>query len=190
MRYSLSQGSADVSPFSPFLFHPASVFSRGSLLLTTHRPLPTFPRPLFSYSYKSLLPQPLYFHIHTKPRGCGRISTPYLATRHSPLATRLPRALSAKGHFPRIFSSLPPLCFSCLSFSHSLPLFSSTCSLFSQNAGGTSAQPFTSDSVCVLRASACPDLVGVAIQSGCICGGTCSPQVRLESPLVKVCENK
>src|SRR5713101_8330181 len=29
-----------------------------------------FARPLFSYSYKSLFPQPLSFHIHTKPRGC------------------------------------------------------------------------------------------------------------------------
>src|SRR5713101_7016639 len=36
--------------------------------LSRHSPL--FTAPLFSYSYKSLFPQPLSFHIHTKPRGC------------------------------------------------------------------------------------------------------------------------
>ncbi len=30
-----------------------------------------FLRPLFSYSYKSLFPQTLSFHIHTKPPGVG-----------------------------------------------------------------------------------------------------------------------
>src|SRR6266849_5724414 len=29
-----------------------------------------FIAPLFSYSYKPLFPQPLSFHIHTKPPGC------------------------------------------------------------------------------------------------------------------------
>src|SRR6266849_1299525 len=42
-----------------------------------------FARPLFSYSYKSLFPQPLSFHIHTNPRGChpsaGRRDTHTLA---------------------------------------------------------------------------------------------------------------
>ena len=50
-----------------------------------------------------------------------------LATRHSPLATR---------HFSFIFSNLPPLVLSCLSFLHSFSLFSTTSSLFLQNGGG------------------------------------------------------
>jgi hypothetical protein len=43
----------------------------------------------------------------------------------------------------RLFSSLPPLGFSWLSFSHSLPLFSTVCALFCKNTrgGGTSAHP-------------------------------------------------
>ncbi len=39
--------------------------SRHSSLATRHFP----PAPLFSYSYKSLFPQPLSFHIHTNPPG-------------------------------------------------------------------------------------------------------------------------
>jgi hypothetical protein len=64
---------------------------------------------------------------------------PASQTRHSSLATRLPRALYAKGHFSFIFSGLPPLGFSCLSFLHSFSLFSTTSSLFLQNAGGGGA---------------------------------------------------
>src|SRR5258708_25082677 len=46
----------------------------------------------------------------------------------------LPRpGLGGKSH---VFSSLPPLCRSLLSFSLSLPLFSTACSLFYENTRG------------------------------------------------------
>jgi hypothetical protein len=53
----------------------------------------------------------------------------------------LARARHSAAEFARLFrkslpfNSLPPLGFSCLSFSCSLPLFSTACSLFYQNAG-------------------------------------------------------
>jgi hypothetical protein len=49
------------------------------------------------------------------------------------LSSSVSRCLCGKSH---LFSTLPPLVFSCLSFSHSFPLFSATCSLFFQNTGG------------------------------------------------------
>jgi hypothetical protein len=229
-----------VSPFSPFLFPPASVFSRSSLLLATHRPLPTLPRPLFSYSYKSLLPQPLYLHIHTKPPGCGRVSAPYLATRHSPLATfpvfssacRLlvslgslfrPRSLCFQyvaasfrkmpgwGGYPERLYGTPGVGVPSIDQQRLLaipPTFSasvSRCAWLPRPGRGVKPRP------CVLRRGApklstvncrlltaplclgvvaCPDLVGVAIQSGRTGGGTARPQAPLESTLAKVYQNK
>jgi len=76
-----------VSPFGPSFSPQPRVFSRSSLLPTTHHPLPTSFRPLFSWSYKSLLSpdrfrgplfpytykslfqQPLSFHVNTKRPG-------------------------------------------------------------------------------------------------------------------------
>jgi hypothetical protein len=57
-----------VSPFRPFFPPELSVFPRSI----------DFYHPLFSCSYKSLFPQPLSFHIHTKPRGGVGWSTPIL----------------------------------------------------------------------------------------------------------------
>jgi len=76
-----------VPPFRPAFSPQPRVFSRSSLLPATHDPLPTFPRPLFSWSYKSLVPparfrgplfsypykslfpQALCIHIYTKRPG-------------------------------------------------------------------------------------------------------------------------
>ena len=55
-----------------------------------------------------------------------------------PLCRRLPRP--GRGGKSHVFSSLPPLCRSLRSFSHSLPLFSRACSLFSQNTPGVGGQ--------------------------------------------------
>jgi hypothetical protein len=45
--------------------HAVSNFQSGSI----SRWQSNFARPLFSWSYKSLFPQLIYFHIHTKPPG-------------------------------------------------------------------------------------------------------------------------
>jgi hypothetical protein len=106
-----------VSPFQPFLFPQSRVFSANHRFLSS----------LFSYSYKSLFPQSLYFHIHTKPPGVrGSLRT------ISPLATR---------HFPFVLSNLPHLGLSCPSFSRSLRLFSTICGLFCKNAGVCGGHP-------------------------------------------------
>src|SRR6266404_6866798 len=46
-------------------------------------PLPFLVAPLFSQRYKSLFPEPLYFHIHAKPRGVWGAKT----FRHSDVET-------------------------------------------------------------------------------------------------------
>ena len=52
-------------PHSPFLLtSPAQLH-----LLRDHRS-PNRACPFFSKTYKPILPQPLYIHIHTKPPGC------------------------------------------------------------------------------------------------------------------------
>jgi DNA end-binding protein Ku len=61
------------------------------------------------------------------------------------------------GHKQRVFNRLPPLVRSCLSFSHSSPLFSRACSFFAQKEGGMGAT-----SEFLLHGSACPELVYVA----------------------------
>src|SRR5260370_20589446 len=52
-----------------YRFGSPRVPSPPAFLATRHSSLATFLRPLFSYSYKSLFPQPLSFHIHTNPPG-------------------------------------------------------------------------------------------------------------------------
>ena len=63
--------------------------------------LQAFPRsfvaPLFSYSYKPLFAQLLYFHIHPNPPGCG--------VYKPPISLRTP-CLCGK---PIVFRCLPPL---------------------------------------------------------------------------------
>src|SRR5258708_7407010 len=51
-----------------------------------------------------------------------------------PSCACLPRP--GRGGKSHVFSSLPPLCRSLRSFSHSLPLFSTACSLFYENTRG------------------------------------------------------
>ena len=76
-----------MSPFPPSFNSNSVCIHTRYLLLTTHHPLPTSPRPLFSctykslyqpdrfagplfpHTYKSLFPEPLSFHIYTKPPG-------------------------------------------------------------------------------------------------------------------------
>src|SRR6266852_8918314 len=97
--------------------------------------LPAVAGPLFSYSYKSLFPQPSCFHIHTKPRGCH---PPDISVRD--LGPLCPPCLCGKSY---ILSSLPPV----------LPLFAlfkkvnsfaikQIQPLFAKHrGGGTPAQP-------------------------------------------------
>src|SRR3984893_14695731 len=123
MRQSLAQGSADSVPVSSLPFSPTQgVFREPSIFIVLvfiflQIPFPTIP--LFSHLYKTL-------------GGVG-ISALYLATR---LPRAEPRGHLATRHFPFVLSSLPPLGLSCLSFPHSLSLFSTACKLFSQNTGG------------------------------------------------------
>src|ERR1700736_3686752 len=56
--------------------------------------------PLFSYSYKSLFPQPLSFHIHAKPRG---------VTLPTPYQEFLPPCALCLGGKSILFILLPPL---------------------------------------------------------------------------------
>ena len=123
-----------MSPFRPSFFPSPVCFRapRSYSLLTTHYSLPTFPRPLFSYSYKSLFPQLFYIHIHTNPRGCWGILC--ALSRHS--FTPILEGALATRHFPFTFINLPPLALSLSSFPHSGPLFSIACSLFLQNTRG------------------------------------------------------
>jgi hypothetical protein len=79
--------------------------------------------PLFSYSYKSLFPQPLSFHIHANPPGCFLL--PCICTSHGSRVTS--HAVSYSCHLFRL---------SLRSFLHSFPLFSIACSLFSRNTRG------------------------------------------------------
>src|SRR5260370_6806106 len=59
------------------------VWGPPALLATRHSSLATFLRPLFSYPYKSLFPQPLSFHIHTNPPAVyvSSLQTSNLPTR-------------------------------------------------------------------------------------------------------------
>jgi hypothetical protein len=80
--------------------------------------------PLFSGSYKSLFPQPLSFHIYTKPRGCGGYFCPAV---HESQVT---------GHKSRPFICLPPLCSLVALFSALVPfVFNSLQPLFPKCRG-------------------------------------------------------
>src|SRR5258708_36312922 len=63
--------------------------------------------------------------------GGGLVASGSMALAVSVSVACLPQA--GKSHR---FSSLPPLVLSCLSFSHSDPLFSAACRLFSKHRGG------------------------------------------------------
>ncbi len=96
------------------------------------RPLPTlFLAPLlFSYSCQSLFSQPLSLQINPKP---GASPLEHSRPKALPLPSRLPRpGRYGKAH---LFISLPPLVLSCLSFSHTDPLFSIVYSLLWQKRG-------------------------------------------------------
>jgi hypothetical protein len=78
---------------------------------------------LFSNFRVAFFTTPLFSHRSALPPG---ISRPGCSTVHQSPVTN---------HKSRFFMGLPPLAFSCLSFSRSLPLFSIACSLFAQNRG-------------------------------------------------------
>jgi hypothetical protein len=105
-----------VPPFRPLFQQQPRVFSAN------HR----FSTLLFSASSELLFPQLLSFHNHLR---CPLFFlSVHSVLRASPLRLRL--SLNSL-----VFSGLAPLLVSCLSFSHSSPLFSVACSLFSQNTG-------------------------------------------------------
>src|SRR5258708_4373327 len=80
-------------------------------------------------------------HLCKTRRGEGLLLTSHaqfsvscVLPSQCPLCFCLPRP--GRGRKSHVLSSLPPLCRSLRSFSHSVPLFSIACSLFSQNTGG------------------------------------------------------
>jgi len=77
-------------------------------------------------------------HLCKTRRGEGLLLTSHVQfsvlPSQCPLCFCLPRP--GRGGKSHVLSSLPPLGRSLRSFSHSLPLFSIACGLFSQNAGG------------------------------------------------------
>jgi hypothetical protein len=81
--------------------------------------------PLFSGSYKSLFPQPLSFHIYTKPPGRVGVISVRLFTSHRSRVT---------SHVLSFACSLFAL--SLRSFPHSFPLFSRAYSLICENTRG------------------------------------------------------
>ena len=64
-----------MSPVRPYFLPQPRVFPQSF----------DFAGPLFSYSYKSLFPQPLSFHIHTKPPGCEGAHFQFSTLRLCPL---------------------------------------------------------------------------------------------------------
>src|SRR5713101_300567 len=100
-----------VAPLSPVASLDCAYFPspRGCTTPTRSRFSPRLPqtqltRPLFSYSYKPRYPQPLSFHVHTKPPGprSGGSRFLLLATRHSPLPTAPLFSYSYELLFPQL----------------------------------------------------------------------------------------
>jgi hypothetical protein len=79
---SLKKCTFRISNFQPLLPPPSCN------LVNTPRPSGVQLRPLFSGAYKTLISQPLTFHIHTKPPGCY----PSCSANVSVLRASLPRA--------------------------------------------------------------------------------------------------
>lgn len=97
-----------MSPFHPFLFPQPRVFSANHRFLSS----------LFSYSYKSLFPQSLYFHTHANPGGWGS-SAVYLATR---LPRAFMRRVTRHSPLPFYFQQVAAS-FALLALFFALPLF-------------------------------------------------------------------
>ena len=164
MRQSLTQGSADSVPASSLLQQQLRVYSHSLPLLTTHHRPPTFASlffsctykslfhpdrfagPLFPHTYKPLFPQPLSFHMYTKPRGCRGIHLVSSPAAPSPAESGcLPArqaGLSVEKR-PNSFPDIPlrTLEISLPSFATSRPLFSIVCALFLQNRGVWGSRP-------------------------------------------------
>jgi hypothetical protein len=120
--------SAVTAPLQPLPTTPSSFHASISLPLfvPSHR---RFATPLFSYSYESLFPQPLYFHIH--PHRPGGVPLRRVPSGLCP--GPVSKCLRGKSH---VVSGLRTLLRSWLSFSRWFPLFSTACSLFCQKQGG------------------------------------------------------
>ena len=124
-----------MSPFGPLIPPQPRVYFRNEplndALPTAHYPLPTFLRPLFSYSYelfvvpKEVKPFTIK-QIRTLAQNTGGVRVLLLG----PFTSHRSRATS---HVLSVACSL--FVVSLRSFLHSFSLFSRACSLFSQNAG-------------------------------------------------------
>ena len=88
---------------------------------------------LFSGASELLFSQLLSFHNHLR---CPLV---FSFLRSAPAASVRSGAISFFKSF--VITRLPPLELTCLSFSHSLPLFSKACGLFCQNTGGGVSLP-------------------------------------------------
>jgi hypothetical protein len=90
---------------------------------------------LFSAASELLFPQLLSFHNHLRcPLVFSSASNFQVLRRHRSLQPANIQTFQRVNSFA--IRSLRALVLSCLSFSHSSHLFSSACSLFSQNTGG------------------------------------------------------
>src|SRR5258707_10991846 len=139
-------GMRHVAPISPPFSVDCAYFPspRGCTQIpSTCRSLSPPPSPLESTLAKvyqnKRLQLPLESPTYAKPGGgealllTSHVSFSMLRSQR-PLCLCLPRP--GRGGKSHVLSSLPPLCLSLRSFSHSLPLFSTACSLFCKNAGG------------------------------------------------------
>ena len=124
-----------MSPFGPLIPPQPRVYSRNEPLTdalpTAHFPLPTFLRPLFSYSYElSVVPKEVKSFAIKQIRTLAQNTGGATALLLGPFTSHRSRATS---HVLSVVCSL--FVVSLRSFLHSFPLFSTPCSLFSQNAG-------------------------------------------------------
>ena len=117
---SRAQRNADISP------------SRAIFLASLHSTLATSHCPVFSYSYESLFPQPLFLDSDLSCPGAWGAGFQFSTL-----------CLCASMANPMFSAVCSLFALSLRSFPHNFPLFSITCSLFFENTrvGGTSTLP-------------------------------------------------
>ena len=147
-----------MSPCRPFLSPQPHVCSRNQRLVPSHAPRNANISPVLSHVAHTSRRHGGVGSANRSPlvtRHCSfvfiTLQIPFPATplfshpyktpgvsplRHSPFMPSPPLCPLCLCGKPHVLSSLPPLCRSWRSFSHSLPLFSIACRLFLQNTGG------------------------------------------------------
>jgi hypothetical protein len=125
-----------VSPFGPLIPPQPCVYFRNQplndALPTAHYPLPTFRRPLFSYSYELFVaPKEVKSFAIKQIRTLAQNTGGARVLLRGPFTSHRSRATS------HVLSAVCRLfVVSLRSFLHPSPLFSTACSLFSENTRG------------------------------------------------------